>query len=214
MKKVAKKDVSVLNSEGETVGTVSLAPNIFGIEPNEQILYESVKAYLGNRRQGTSSTKGRSEVRGGGAKPWRQKGTGRARSGTGSSPLWIGGGVTFGPKPKTYRYALPKKMNKLARRSAFSLKAKGDEILVVDDLAFDEPKTKRMVSVLDVLGIHDKKILFLTAGAEENLLKSCRNIPNMTVKPARDVPAYDVLNCEVILMTRGALEQIEEVLGA
>ena len=214
MERVSNKEVSVINSEGESVGTVPLAPDIFDIEPHQQVLYEAVKAYLGNRRQGTASTKGRSEVRGGGSKPWRQKGTGRARTGTGRSPLWIGGGVTFGPKPRSYRKALPKKMKKLARRSAFSVKAREDEILIIDDLVFDEPKTKKMVSVLDVLGIHNKKVLFLTAGADENLLKSCRNIPNVTVRPARDVPVYDVLRCEVVLMTKSALKHIEEVLGA
>jgi large subunit ribosomal protein L4 len=214
MESVSKKDIAVVNSEGETVGTVSLAPSIFDIEPNQQVLYESVKAFLGNRRQGTASTKGRSEVRGGGVKPWRQKGTGRARAGTSSSPLWTGGGIVFGPKPRSYRFALPKKISRLARRSAFSIKAREGEILVVDTLAFDEPKTKRMAAVLDVLGIQDKKVLFLTAAADENLLKSCRNIPNVTVKSARDVPAYDILNCEVVLMTRSALAQIEEGLGA
>ncbi|UCE18182.1 MAG: 50S ribosomal protein L4 [Gemmatimonadota bacterium] len=213
MERVSKKEVSVVNRKGETVDTVPLAPDIFDVEPNQQILYEDVKAYLENKRQGTACTKGRSEVRGGGSKPWRQKGTGRARAGTSRSPLWIGGGVVFGPKPKSYRNALPKKMKRLARRSAFSIKARGDEILIVDDLTFDEPKTKGMVSVLNLLGIGDKKVLFLTAGADANLLKSCRNIPNVTVKPARDVPAYDVLNCEVILMTRHALAHIEEVLG-
>ena len=213
MENVFKKDISVINSEGETVGTVSLAPDIFDVEPNQQVLYEAVKTFLGNRRQGTASTKGRSEVRGGGAKPWRQKGTGRSRSGTNRSPLWIGGGIVFGPKPRSYRSALPKKINRLARRSAFSIKARGGEIRVVDTLVFEKPETKRMAAVLGVLGIQDKKVLFLTAGADENLLKSCRNIPNVTVRPARDVPAYDILNCEVVLMTRSALAQVEEVLG-
>lgn len=205
--------ISVVNGEGVAVGKATLAPSIFGIEPNRGALYEAVKVYLGNRRQGTASTRGRSEGRGGGAKPWRQKGTGRARAGTVRSPLWVGGGTTFGPKPRAYRSALPKKVNRLARRSALSLQAREGNIRVVEELTFDEPKTKRMVSILDLLGLKGKKVLFLTAKADENLLKSCRNIPNLTVKPARDVPAYDVLNCEVVLMTRSALAQIEEVLG-
>lgn len=213
LKTVAEKSISVVNTEGVTVETVVLPPSIFGIEPNEHALYEAVKVYLGNQRQGTASTKGRSEVRGGGAKPWRQKGTGRARAGTIRSPLWVGGGVVFGPKPKTRRYALPKKVNRLARKSALSLRAKEDRIVVIEDVTMSEPKTRVMVSLLHTLGLHDKKVLFLTATADETVLKSCRNIPNLTVKPARDVPAYDVLNCEAVLMTRSALAQIGEALG-
>ena len=213
MERSSKKEIAVVNSEGTAVDTVTLSPHVFDIEPNKQILYEAVKAYLENKRQGTASTKGRSEVRGGGAKPWRQKGTGRARAGTGRSPLWVGGGIIFGPKPKIYGYSLPKKMNRLARRSALSIKAQEDQIRVVDTLTFDEPKTKKMISLLDVLGILNKKVLLLTAGTDENLLKSCRNISNVTVKPACDVPAYDVLNCEIVLMTRSALAHIEEGLG-
>jgi large subunit ribosomal protein L4 len=203
-----------MNSEGETVGSAVLLPNIFGIEPNHQILYEAVKIYLGNQRQGTASTKGRSEVRGGGTKPWRQKGTGRARSGTNRSPLWVGGGITFGPKPRTYRSALPKKMNRLARQSAFSIKAQEGKIQIIEDMVFDEPKTKRIISLLNALDLQDKKVLFLIAKAEENLLKSCRNVSNIIVRQAREVAAYDVINSEVILLTKESLAQIEEVLGA
>lgn len=210
---MSEKVITVFNSEGETVGTATLSPSIFGIEPNLQVLYEALKIYLGNQRQGTASTKGRSEVRGGGTKPWRQKGTGRARAGTVRSPLWVGGGVAFGPKPRTFRRALPKKMNKLARQSALSLQAKEGKIQIIEDVVFDEPKTKRMISVLDALGLQNKKVLFLIEKANENLLKSCRNIPNLIVKQARDVPAYDVLNSEMILMTKSGLAQIEEVLG-
>jgi large subunit ribosomal protein L4 len=206
--------ISIVDSEGHAVGSATLSPDIFGVEPNRHVLYEAVKAYLGNRRQGTASTKGRSEVRGGGAKPWRQKGTGRARAGTNRSPLWVGGGVAFGPKPRSYRYILPKKVNTLARRSALSLKAREENIVVVDGLTFDAPKTKQMAHFLQRINLHRKKVLFLTAEAEENLLKSCRNIPNLTIKRARDVAAYDVLNCETLLLTKGALEQMEEVLGS
>ena len=211
---MSELSISVVNSDGETVGSVTLSPYVFGMEPNHQVLYEAVKVYLGNQRQGTASTKGRSEVRGGGIKPWRQKGTGRARAGTIRSPLWVGGGVAFGPKPRRYRRVLPKKMNRLARRSALSWQAKGGNIQVIEDVTFDEPKTKRMISILERLGLKEKNVLLLTAEIDENFIKSCRNIPKLTVKRACDVPAYDVLNCETVLLTTKAVAQIEEVLGA
>jgi len=211
---VTEKTISVVDSTGQSVGSASLSPEVFGIEPNKHVLYEAVKAYMGNQRQGTASTKGRSQVRGGGARPWRQKGTGRARAGTIRSPLWKGGGVVFGPQPRTYRYALNKKVNKLARLSALSLKAQEDGIVIVDRLTFDEPKTKQMTACLEALKLNQKKVLFLTVEPDENLMKSCRNISNLTVKPARDVATYDVLHCETILLTQEALKRIEEVLGA
>ena len=209
-----ERTISIVDHDGQAVGSTTLSPDIFGVEPNQHVLYEAVKVHLTNKRQGTASTKGRSEVRGGGAKPWRQKGTGRARAGTSRSPLWTGGGVVFGPKPRTFQTALPKKVRKLARRSALSLKAREDRIVVVDEIAFEAPKTKHMAQLLQRLDLHRTKVLFLTAEPDENLLKSCRNIPTLTVKRARDVAAYDVLNCETVLFTKRALEQIEEVLGS
>jgi large subunit ribosomal protein L4 len=209
-----ERTISIVDGEGKAVGSTTLSPDVFGVEPHQHALYEAVKVFLGNRRQGTASTKGRSEVRGGGAKPWRQKGTGRARAGTNRSPLWKGGGIVFGPKPRTYRFALHKKMNTLARKSALSLKARESNIVVVEELAFDAPKTKQMALFLHKLDLHQKKVLFLTVDADENLLKSCRNISNLTVKRARDVAAYELLNCETVLLTKSALEQIEEVLGS
>jgi large subunit ribosomal protein L4 len=206
--------ISIVDGEGKAVGSATLSPDIFGIEPHQNALYEAVKVYLGNRRQGTASTKGRSDVQGGGKKPWRQKGTGRARSGSIRSPLWRGGGIVFGPKPRTYRCMLSKKVNALARKSALSLKAREKNIVVVEELAFDAPKTKQMVLFLRKLDLEQKKVLFLTVDADQNLLKSCRNIPNLTVKRARDVAAYELLKCETVLFTKKALEHIEEVLGS
>ncbi len=211
---MAEQTIAIINSEGASVGTASLSPQVFNIEPNRQVMYEAVRSYLANQRQGTASTKGRAEVSGGGKKPWRQKGTGRARSGTTRSPVWVGGGIVFGPKPRSYRTELPKKINLLARRSAFSLQAREGKIKVLEDVVFDAPKTKRIASMLAALDLKGKKVLFLPAQASEHLLKSCRNIPHLMVRRAGDVPAYDLLNCEMILLTRSGLAQIEEVLGS
>ena len=211
---VADQTITIMNSEGASVGTANLSPQIFNIEPNRQVMYEAVRSYLANQRQGTASTKGRSQVSGGGKKPWRQKGTGRARSGTSRSPVWVGGGITFGPKPRSYRTELTKKMSLLARRSAFSAQAREGKIRILEDIAFDEPKTKRLAAVLKALDLKGRKVLFLHAQANEHLLKSCRNIPNLLVRRACDVPTYDLLNCEIIVLTQSGLAQIEEVLGS
>lgn len=203
--------MSVYNPEGVEVDRVVLPPGVFNIKPHQQALYEAVKVYLNNQRQGAASTKTRGEVRGGGRKPWIQKGTGRARAGSIRSPIWVGGGRAHGPKPTDYYRSIPKKVKRLAIRSAFSLKAREDKIVVVDSIYFEEPKTKRMVAILGALNLLDKKVLLLVDGYDQNLLKSCRNIPDLEVRPATGVSAYELLNAEVLLIIRGALGKIEEV---
>ncbi|MEE8576801.1 MAG: 50S ribosomal protein L4, partial [candidate division Zixibacteria bacterium] len=166
--------VKVYNQEGAEVGSVELKPELFGIEPNEAVVHQYVVNYLARQRQGTASTKERSDVRGGGRKPWRQKGTGRARAGTTSSPLWRGGGIVFGPHPRKYGSRFPKQMKKLALRSVFSDKAKGDRIKVIESLEFSEAKTKTMVGILTRLSLSEGKCLILDEGKNDKLLMSCR----------------------------------------
>src|SRR3972149_2756490 len=160
---------------------VKLDDEIFGIQPNDHAIYLPVKAFLANQRQGTHKAKERAEVRGGGKKPWRQKGRGTARAGTTRSPLWIGGGTIFGPRPRDYRQKLPQKVKQLARKSAFSYKAKDEQLLVVEDFSFEKPRTKDFISMLDALKVSGKKILLLTAKSDTNIYRSGRNINKVSV---------------------------------
>lgn len=203
------REVGVYNAEGVEVDRVRLPSRVFDIEPNEHVLYEAVKAYLTNQRQGNASVRNRSEARGGGRKPWPQKGIGLARAGSIRSPIWVGGGRAHGPRPKNYRYSIPKKVKRLAIRSAFSLKARRDEIVVVDGVCFNEPKTKRMVAILQALNLSAKRVLFLVDIPDDNLLKSCHNIPGLEVRLATGMSAYELLNSEVLLISKGALSKIE-----
>jgi large subunit ribosomal protein L4 len=188
--------------------TITLEKNVFGIEPNDHVIYLTVKAHLANKRQGTHKAKERNEVRGGGRKPWKQKGRGTARAGTIRSPLWVGGGTIFGPKPRDYSQNLNKKVKKLARKSAFSYKAKADQIIIVEDFNFDEPKTKEFNSVLKSLNITGKKTLLLTSENLENVYKSGRNIPKVDVLEATNASTYDIVNNQVLLLQKGAVEKI------
>ncbi|MBI9070604.1 MAG: 50S ribosomal protein L4 [Melioribacteraceae bacterium] len=190
---------------------VELNEQIFGIEPNDHVIYLSVKSYLANQRQGTSKAKERNEVRGGGRKPFSQKGRGGARAGTIRSPLWVGGGTIFGPKPRTYRNKLNRKVNKLARKSALSYKVKSEQLFVVEDFNFDAPKTKEFTGILDSLKLTGKKALVLTNGLRENVYKSGRNIDKVRVLQADKASAYDLLNNQIILVQKGALESIEKI---
>lgn len=204
--------VALYNQNGSQVGEVELNDAVFGIEPNEHVLFEAIIMQRASLRQGTHKVKGRSEVRGGGRKPWRQKGTGRARQGSIRSPQWRGGGTVFGPVPRSYSYKLPKKVRRLAIKSALSSKVKENNILVLDALSFDAPKTKDFIAVLKNLSV-DKKALVVTDGLNENVVLSARNIPGVTVVEAAGVNVLDVVNHDQLIMTKSAVEKVEEVLG-
>lgn len=202
--------VPLYDMSGAQIGEVELNDSIFGIEPNEAVLYDFVKMQMANKRVGTSSVKTRAEVSGGGRKPFRQKGTGRARAGSIRSPLWRGGGIVFGPQPRDYSYRLPRKVRRLALKSALSSKVKNDSIIVVDALTFEAPKTKLMIETLQKLKA-GKKALVVTADGDQNVVKSARNIPG--VKPIRAdfVNVYDLLHYDTLLLTKDAVARLEEV---
>lgn len=204
--------VALYNQNGSQVGEVELNDAVFGIEPNEHVLFEAIIMQRASLRQGTHKVKGRSEVRGGGRKPWRQKGTGRARQGSIRAPQWRGGGTVFGPVPRSYSYKLPKKVRRLAIKSALSSKAQENNILVLDALNFDKPKTKDFIAVLKNLSV-DKKALVVTDGLNENVVLSARNIPGVTVVEAAGVNVLDVVNHDQLIITKSAVEKVEEVLG-
>jgi large subunit ribosomal protein L4 len=204
--------VALLNQTGSNVGEIELNDSVFGIEPNQHVLFEAVIMQRASLRQGTHNVKNRSEVAGGGRKPWRQKGTGRARQGSIRSPQWRGGGVVFGPTPRSYAYKLPKKVRRLAIKSALSSKVIDNSIVVLEDLAFNAPKTKEMTSVLKGLSV-EKKALIVTADINENVALSARNIPGVTVVTANGVNVLDVLNHEKLIMTKAAVQKVEEVLA-
>ncbi|WP_216831083.1 50S ribosomal protein L4 [Alkalihalobacterium elongatum] len=204
--------VALFNQSGSQVGDIELSDAVFGIEPNEHVLHDAVVMQQASLRQGTHKTKGRSEVRGGGRKPWRQKGTGRARQGSIRSPQWVGGGVVFGPTPRDYGYKLPKKVRRLAIKSALSSKVKAAEIVVLEELALNAPKTKEMVSILSNLSV-DRKALIVTADYNDAVALSARNIPGVTFVSAEGVNVLDVLKHDKLIITKGAVEKVEEVLA-
>ncbi|HHV93919.1 MAG TPA: 50S ribosomal protein L4 [Firmicutes bacterium] len=204
--------VAVYNMEGNKVGEMELNDEIFAAPVNTALMHQAVVAYLANQRQGTASTKTRGEVRGGGRKPWRQKGTGRARHGSIRSPIWVGGGVVFGPKPRDYRLALPKKARRQALKSALSTKVSAGNLIIVDKLQFDEPKTRKMVEVLKNLQVNGKALV-VTASDGRNVVLSARNIPGVSTIRAQDLNVYAVLNSEQLVMTKEAVEVVEEVLA-
>jgi large subunit ribosomal protein L4 len=191
---------------------VEAVDTVFGIEPNEHVVYLAVKAELNNLRQGSVKTKSRGEVRGGGKKPWKQKGRGTARSGSTRSPIWVGGGHTFAISPKSYNMALPKKVRRLARRSVLSDKAKSDSIYVVDSFAFDKPRTKDVVALLDSLKLSDKKLLILTSSFDEALMLGGRNLKNVAIIETAYVSAYDLIDNEAILMDKASVEILNTML--
>ena len=204
-------DLSVHNIKGENIGEVSLKDNIFNTKINKYLVHQAVKRYLANRRRGTASTKNRSEVRGGGAKPWKQKGTGRARAGTNSSPIWVGGGIVFGPAPRDYSFSLPKKMKVAALKSALSDKLENKEIIIIDKLSLEKNKTSKMVEILKNLQAF-KKPLIITEKEESIIALSVRNIKGAQVLPVSKINTYDLINHEKIIITKKALKRIEEVL--
>lgn len=202
--------VKVLSMAGTETGTIELNDAIFGIEPNQNAVHAVVKNYLANRRQGTQSAKTRGEVRGGGRKPFRQKGTGRHRQGSTTDPSQIGGGVVFAPKPRSYRYTLPKKLRRLAMLSALSSKVAEKEIIVLDELKFDAPKTKEMIKVLENVKA-GKKALIVTAEKDENVVRSAANIPGVRTALVGTMNVYEIINHENFIVTKEAIEKIEEV---
>ena len=202
--------IKVLNMSGAEVGTYDLAESVFGVTPNEAVLHAAVRAYLLNQRQGTQSTLTRTEVSGGGKKPWRQKGTGRARQGSTRSPQWIHGGIALGPKPRSYRVDLNKKTKRVALFSALSAKVAGNEMIVVDTIATTEYKTKTMVSMLKAIGASSKVLVVLADNTAE-VVKSFANIEGVKTTQANTINVYDVLNCNTIVFAKGAVEKVEEV---
>jgi len=206
--------LEVYKTDGTKSGeTVDLSKDIFEIKPNDHVIYLAVKTYLANQRQGTHKAKERGEVNGGGKKPWKQKGRGGARAGTTRSPLWVGGGSIFGPKPHSYRKKINKKVNALARKSALSYKAKANQIVIVEDFNFDAPKTKNFIDILSKLQLKGKKALLLTNGTQENVYKSGRNIEKVNVLEANKASAYDLLNNQVLVLQKSAVNILESTLN-
>ena len=201
--------VDLLNIEGKKVGDIELAENIFAVEVNEPAMHDVVLNYLANQRQGTQSTKTRSEVRGGGKKPWKQKGTGRARQGSIRAPQWIKGGIALGPKPRSYKYTLNKKVKRLALKSALTTKVQDNNIIVLDELNFDEIKTKNMAKVLENLKV--EKALIVIADKNLNVQASARNIPNVKTALVNTMNTYELLKYDTLVVTKEAVEKIEEV---
>ena len=199
--------IGLFNKEANKVGEIQLNDQIFAVEVNTDAIHQVVVAQLANKRQGTQSAKTRAEVRGGGIKPWRQKGTGRARQGSIRAPQWIKGGVVFAPKPRDYRMSIPKSMRKVAMTSA--LTSKVADMVVLEDLTFEAPKTKEAVKMLNAF--EAKKTLIITAEVNENVYKSARNIEGVTVMPVNNINVYDLLNCKTLMITKEAVNKIEEV---
>ena len=204
--------VALYNQNGEKIGEIELSDSVFGIEPNKHVLFEAVIMQRASLRQGTHKTKNRAEVSGGGRKPWRQKGTGRARQGSIRAPQWRGGGTVFGPVPRSYSYKLPKKVRRLAIKSALSSKVLENNIVVLDNLTLEAPKTKEMVKILNNLSV-DRKALIVTDDVNENVTLSARNIPGVTVVTANGINVLDVLNHDKLVITKAAVEKVEEVLA-
>jgi large subunit ribosomal protein L4 len=202
--------VALYNVSGSQVGEVELADSVFGIEPHSHVLNEAVLMQRASLRLGTHKVKGRSEVRGGGRKPWKQKGTGRARQGSIRAPQWKGGGVVFGPTPRSYSYKLPKKVRRLAIKSALSSKVIGNEIIVLDQLNLNQPKTKEFAAILSNLKV-DRKALVVTAGYEENVALSARNIPGVKFVVAESINVLDVMVYDKLIITKDAVQKVEEV---
>ena len=202
--------ISVFDMAGKEVSTMELSEAVFGIEPNAVVMHQAVVAYLANQRQGTQSTLTRTEVAGGGRKPWRQKGTGHARQGSIRAPQWTHGGVALGPKPRTYRLALNKKVKRLALKSAFSSKVLDGDMIVVEKIEANEYKTKTMAAMLKALGA-DRKALVVLPEMDEKAIKSMANIPGVKTAQVNTLNVYDVLNCDKFIVVKDAVAKIEEV---
>ena len=202
--------ITVVDMEGKNVGTLELADSVFGIEPNAAVMHMMVVNYLAAQRQGTQSALTRSEVSGGGRKPWRQKGTGRARQGSTRAPQWYHGGVVFAPKPRDYRFSVNKKVKRLAMKSALSAKAQAEEIIVIDKIAFDEIKTAKAAAMLTAVG-SERKALIVLPEVDEKAIKSYRNIAGVKTAQVNELNVYDILNADKLIIAKDALTKIEEV---
>jgi len=203
-------NVALYNISGNQVGEIELCENTFGANVNVEAMHQVVKMYLANQRQGTQSALTRAEVSGGGIKPWRQKGTGRARQGSTRSPQWKHGGIVFAPKPRSYRYSVPKKIKRIAMKSALSSKVNDNNIVVIEELNFDAPKTKQVVSLLENLKVNSKTLIVL-ADNNENVVKSARNIEGVKATLVNTLNVYDILNYEKFIITKDAVKKVEEV---
>lgn len=201
---------ALYNTKGEQVGEVELSDDVFGVEVRPDIMHRAVVNFLANQRQGTSSTLTRGEVSGGGRKPWRQKGTGRARHGSIRSPLWRKGGIVFGPKPRSYNFTLPKKLKRYALKSALSSKVVDNELIILDSLKIEAPRTKIMAEILKNIKA-DKKALIVLPDKDENVEKSARNLPGIKTTSVNTLNVYDILNHENLIITKEAVERVEEV---
>ena len=202
--------INVVDMKGSKAKTIELMDSVFAIEPNEAVMHQMVVLYLANQRQGTQSALTRSEVSGGGRKPWRQKGTGRARQGSTRAPQWRHGGIALGPKPRSYRYSLNKKVKKLAMLSALSSKTLENEMIVVDEIKTDEFKTKTMVNMLGAIGAQGKTLIVLD-GVDKKVIKSAANIDKVKTAQVNTLNVYDILNCDKFVIAKGAVEKLEEV---
>lgn len=202
--------ISVFDMTGKEVSTMELSESVFGIEPNAYVMHQAVVAYLANQRQGTQSTLTRTEVAGGGRKPWRQKGTGHARQGSIRAPQWRHGGVALGPKPRDYRYSLNKKVKKLAMLSALSSKVKDGDMIVLDNISVEEYKTKTIVNMLKALGA-DKKAMIVMPSVDDKLIQSASNIPGVQTALVNTINVYDILNHDKFIIVKSAVEKLEEV---
>lgn len=202
-------NVAMYNMSGKEVGSIDLNDNIFGVEVNEHVVHMVVVQYLANQRQGTKCTKTRAEVRGGGRKPWRQKGTGRARQGSIRSPQWKGGGVVFAPKPRDFSFKLNKKVKRLALKSALSSKVAENKLIVLDELKLDSIKTKDMAEILNNLNL--KKALLVMEGSNKNVMLSARNIPHVKTAAVGTINVYDILKFDTFVVTKEAVEKMQEV---
>ena len=202
--------VAIYNIDGEKVGELELLKEVFDVEIKEYAVHQVVVAQLANKRQGTQSAKTRAEVSGGGKKPWRQKGTGRARQGSIRSPQWIHGGVVFAPKPRDYRMNISKTLRKVAIKSVLTSKVREDNMLVLNDISFDAPKTKNMVKVLNNLNV-DSKLLLVTENVNKNVYRSSTNLQDVKVIPVNNINVYDLLRYEKLIITQGAVKRLEEV---
>ncbi|QFV10847.1 50S ribosomal protein L4 [Lacticaseibacillus rhamnosus] len=205
-------NVTLYKQDGSENGTVELNDAIWAVEPNENVVFDAVVMQRASLRQGTHAVKNRSAVSGGGRKPWRQEGTGRARQGSIRSPQWRGGGIVFGPTPRSYAYKLPKKVRRLAIKSVLSQKVLDGDLVVVDGLSFDAPKTKAFLNVLDGLKVNDKALVVLEDG-NDVAAKAARNLPNVKVVPAEGINVLDAVNYKKLILTQSALQKIEEVLA-
>ncbi len=205
-------ELEVYTKDGKPSGEkLKLPAKIFDIEPNDHAIYLAVRCLMTNNRQGNASTKNRARVRGGGKKPWKQKGRGTARVGTIRSPLWVGGGRAHGPLPHDYIMKLPQKIKQLARKSALTYKARQNEITLIEDFQIEVPKTKEVFGILKNVNLDSKKVLLVTADHDKSLVQAGRNIPNLTVRVAKTLNTYDILNCQIILMQKSSIEKIKEV---